>query len=1216
MPHAPLDAVLGHVRRLAGQGISEDTPDQHLLRRFAEERDEAAFAQLVRRHGPMVLGVCRRVLHDSHAADDVFQATFLALARRPGSIRNQASVGSWLHQVAHRLAKRTCYATVRRRAYEHRSPIRAATNPADEMSWREMCELLDAELQALPDQFRAPLVLCYLEGLTRDEAARRLGWTAGAVKGRLERGRDMLRRRLTRRGITVSAALLGTLLTQDTASAVAGPLTAATVRYALSFVTGRTTELPPSVVLQADAVIRALLLARLKVIALALLLTCAAVGAGVWMYGATVQSEEPSARTAAPEPSKAEEPAAVQTDRFGDPLPAGALARMGTASLRHGSSVFFVTFLPNGKQVLSAGEDGLARLWDVATGKEVRCFGTPGAVPPLSLAVALSPDGKTLATCDGDDGVHLWDTATGRVTGRVPALKLDAATEAEFAGRGPVAAEFRKALKTIYGLAFPPDGKTLAAASGDGLVVLWDLGKHAEVGRLDGRPSISDSDLRGTVRSRILRMVRGPNGPAGGGQGIWGEREIPHLAFSTDGKTLLAASMGFRKPIIRSAVKLWDLATGKELRHVEVGDKTFAPSAALSPDGTAVAWADGSGNVHLMEAATGKELHRFSGESPPVVSGDDRSRSRFAFAPDGQTLITQPVGTKALVVWDLKTGKPLRRLGKALWPPDWPAGTSLLTPPGLAVSPDGKTVAAAGNGNAVTLFDLATGREIHPRGGHPAAVTAVRYSPDGRTLISVGGDGSIRTWEADGCRETGLAQVPDGTLTSALSSDGRTLASAGGDGKVHLTETATGKERGILSTPNRGALRLALSPDGKTLAVGDDTRPMVWLYDMVTGKQRSVLRPPGGEKELPPRGGIVVPFRTAPPPVFSPDGRLLAAPIRGALEIWDVVADRHLRRFVLPEDHAIASAVFTPDSRSVALDIEDGAVTLWELATGKQRRLYGTKPSSFTDHPLEGAPPGFALPIPRTDPVLLAISPGGRLLAHSRGREVHVWEVGSAKEVGRLRGHQGAVLAGAFAPDGKTLTTAGADTTALVWDLAALSHATAVSRALTVEARDAAWVALAGDDAGKGFDAVLALAAAPQQAVPLLKERLEPALPAEAQQVARLIADLDSTEFNKRENARKELEALGEQVEPALHKALESRPALESRQRLEALLEKASELWRNPSPERVRMLRSLEVLERAGTEEARQVLEALARGAPGARLTEEAKAAAERLARR
>jgi RNA polymerase sigma factor (sigma-70 family) len=1052
MPHVALDSVLCQARRLGVGGTSEDTPDSFLLQCFADDRDEAAFSQLVRRHGPMVLGVCRRVLRDPHAVDDVFQATFLALARRPKSIRNRTSLASWLHQVAHRIAKRVCFSTARRRAHELRSPLPAMADPHDEMSWREMCEVLDAELQALPEMFRAPLVLCYLEGLTRDEAAHQLGWTTGAVKGRLERGREMLRHRLTRRGITASAAMLGILMTQSATSAVNDSLIAATVRFALSFVTGQTKGLPPSVALLADGMIRILVATRVKSIALALLLICAVASAGVWVYRvATIsieaaRSQEPIARAADPVPPKEEGSQTVRTDRFGDKLPAGTLARMGTVSLRHGSSVFYVNFLPDGKQVVSAGEDGLVRLWDVATGKEMRCFGTRGELPSLSMAVALSSDGKTLATCNGDAGVRLWDTATGQERGQV------------------------KSLKTAFALAFSPDDKTLAAASPDGLVVLWDLGKSEELRRLDGRPDLSNLDKNDRlglfVTAKIESLVRRSNGPAGGGQGIWNERSMPHLEFSSDGKTLLAATLGFRKPTIRSTVKLWDVVTGKELRQIEEVDKTFVASAALSPNGKTVGWADGCGNVHIVEAATGKELHCLPEESPkdnllPPLDGlsSGQMRSRFAFAPNGQTLITQTVGSEAIVVWDLESGKELRRLGKRLPPPTWPAGTGILVLPGLAVSPDGKTLASAGDGNAVTLFDLTTGQDIHPPGGHRAAITAVRYSPDGKTLTSLGGDGSLLVWEADNGKEIGMGRLPDVTLTTAFSSDGRLVASSRGDGKVRLTEAATGKELRIIPMSIKGAVRLALSPDCKTLVVGDDeSSPTVWLHDVATGKETKALKPAGEKNELPSRGGLVVPFRSALPPVFSPDGKLLAAPGRGTLDIWDVVAGRQISRFELPENRAVRSAAFTPDGKSIALsligwlsqacnepviapeDIEDETLSLWDIATGKELRLYGRKPSQHKCQPFSGAPPGFALPIPHTDPELLAISPDGRMLAHSRGREVSLWDIGSAKELGRLKGHQGVVLAGVFSPDGKTLTTTSADTTALVWDLTAQSR--------------------------------------------------------------------------------------------------------------------------------------------------------------------------------
>jgi WD40 repeat protein len=182
-----------------------------------------------------------------------------------------------------------------------------------------------------------------------------------------------------------------------------------------------------------------------------------------------------------------------------------------------------------------------------------------------------------------------------------------------------------------------------------------------------------------------------------------------------------------------------------------------------------------------------------------------------------------------------------------------------------------------------------------------------------------------------------------------------------------------------------------------------------------------------------------IPFRNAPPPVFSPDGKLLAAPGRGALHLWDVAAGQEIRRLSLPKDRPVGGAIFAPDGRLVALDMQDGTVALWEVATGKERGRYQTGPAVVPARPL-GGPPGGAVPLPPADPALLAFSPDGRVLAHGRGREVAVWDIATGKELGRLKGHQGAVFAGAFAPDGKTLATAGADTTALVWDVAALTR--------------------------------------------------------------------------------------------------------------------------------------------------------------------------------
>jgi RNA polymerase sigma factor (sigma-70 family) len=222
MAHRPLDLVVGRLRRLAGPSPVDDLADRLLLERFALNRDEAAFETLLRRHGPMVLGVCRRLLGDRHAAEDAFQATFLILVRRAGSLGRHGTLAGWLYTVARHTALRARADARRRSERERQVPPRAGS--AEPGEWRELRPLLDEEIGRLPDRFRLPLVLCYLEGMTNEEAARRLGCPTGTVLSRLARARARLRGRLTRRGITLSVAALGALLSE--AAAPAAPPTA------------------------------------------------------------------------------------------------------------------------------------------------------------------------------------------------------------------------------------------------------------------------------------------------------------------------------------------------------------------------------------------------------------------------------------------------------------------------------------------------------------------------------------------------------------------------------------------------------------------------------------------------------------------------------------------------------------------------------------------------------------------------------------------------------------------------------------------------------------------------------------------------------------------------------------------------------------------------------------------------------------------------------
>jgi RNA polymerase sigma factor (sigma-70 family) len=205
----------------------EPLGDEQLLSRFLNRDNkaaEAAFRAIVARHGPMVLGVCRHILSQHQDAEDAFQATFLVLARKAGSIRDRRVLARWLYEVAYRIAMRAKTNGVRRRAHERQGGEMAATVPIDNHGWSEIRPVLHDEVNRLPEKYRVPVILCYLEGKTNEEAAQLLQWPVGTVKGRLSRARDLLRSRLTRRGLALSAALLVTALSNGTVIAEVVPM--------------------------------------------------------------------------------------------------------------------------------------------------------------------------------------------------------------------------------------------------------------------------------------------------------------------------------------------------------------------------------------------------------------------------------------------------------------------------------------------------------------------------------------------------------------------------------------------------------------------------------------------------------------------------------------------------------------------------------------------------------------------------------------------------------------------------------------------------------------------------------------------------------------------------------------------------------------------------------------------------------------------------------
>ncbi len=321
--------LTNYLHHLSSAARVENLPDRALIERFVSQRDEDAFAALVRRHGPMVLRVCQRVLHDSHATEDAFQATFLVLSRKAASLRCADTVGSFLHGVAFRVAQNARKQRARRHKYESQNVAENRTgDPLAEVTVREAQAILDQELACLPEKYRAPLVLCCLEGKTRDEAARQMGWSAKLVKSRLEQGRERLHQRLTRRGLTLPAALGAALLTEEAASAA---LPAMLIRAAVGAARSGN-GVSASVVLLAESVLGSTAVGKAKIVFVTLMSLTGVLAAGMGAFAppkpSEKQTEPPAAAKAkTPEPAKAEKPQPARTlrvavlDPQGKPLP-------------------------------------------------------------------------------------------------------------------------------------------------------------------------------------------------------------------------------------------------------------------------------------------------------------------------------------------------------------------------------------------------------------------------------------------------------------------------------------------------------------------------------------------------------------------------------------------------------------------------------------------------------------------------------------------------------------------------------------------------------------------------------------------------------------------------------------------------------------------------------------------------------------------------------
>jgi RNA polymerase sigma factor (sigma-70 family) len=877
MATSPNTTLLRHIRKLA----STQDADVQLLQRYIATCDEAAFTALVERHGPMVRSVCRAVLHHEQDAEDAFQATFLVLARRAPTIRKRQSVGSWLHGVAYRLALKMQRRAARQRRRDQRAPPTATAGTMDDLTWRELRGVLHEEVHRLVEKYRAPLVLCYWEGKTRDEAAALLGWTLGTLKERLERGRALLRSRLTRRGLVPSAALFATLLAEHAAdAALPGALVETTTQAALGFA-ARQAGASGTAASLAQSVLRGTRLARWS---LMLLIAVGIGGLSALTYMALLgDSSEQHAETqtvpaeAVPAPAAPPQPMPVRQDRPRpqfptDPLPDGAVAQFGSVRLQDASIDRCASFSPDSKLLATAGSNSPVCIWDVATGKRFATYRISASVTDL----AFQRDGKlaVLQVFGGEAFAMRQFTPGEPPDPRADERLIEEARARERKGQAPTPTQGR-----LYHSFLSADGQWVVAIRNSAdKPVQW-----AEIYRFT--PGHSSNTVKPTHRVSL---------PAG--YGTWLARDKQWLLAHVEPEkfdqqnrlvALALAPDQADKPA-------WDLSLGTKTER--------RPASCFSLDGKQVVIRFFDGSVELWDGPAGKRVRTF----PKVPIRYVHSNGEWGgidLSADGKRLALLHRSADGAIRGQVVEVATARKTAD-LHPEPLPRNGG---PGGTYFSPDGRRVARMGFG-AVRIWDADTGADACPLPGHRGGVASLGIGT--KFVVSTGDDLTVRRWDPTTGEERWQTVLPVVTSVKFMT-EGYAIVSEdqrwGYDELAVRIDLATGERKplpGKLGTL-KSQVPLAIAPDRKrVVALNRDRKdPAFDVWSWPAGQ-------PLAHVPIVPPDKLAVNRCAAA--YFTPDGKQLVAvmyyddpkanlrisrlPARPYIERWDLSAGELLDR--------------------------------------------------------------------------------------------------------------------------------------------------------------------------------------------------------------------------------------------------------------------------------------------------------------------------------